>query len=72
MTWEHVRTASVLGYLLQRQLPLDEFIVIEQSGQARRSATQYYVPDVAVVPVGMARRLFGAGGRVRPFRNRCL
>jgi Uma2 family endonuclease len=67
MTWEHVRIASVLGFRLQQQLPLDRYIVAEQSGRARRSETQYYVPDVLVVPTDMAGRLFTQPGMVASF-----
>ena len=67
MTWEHVRIVSVLGFRLQQQLSLNEFIVLEQSGQARRSERQYYVPDVLVVPACMAERLFTRPGMVAAF-----
>ncbi len=67
MTWEHVRTASVLGFRLQERLSMDEFIVIEQSGRARRSRSRYYVPDILVVPAAMAARLFSRPGALAVF-----
>ena len=67
MTWEYIKLASVLGFWLQQQLPLDQFIVVEQAGQVRRSETQYYIPDVLVVPAAMVERLFPQRGMVAVF-----
>jgi Uma2 family endonuclease len=67
MTWEHVRTASVLGFRLQQQLELEAFVVIEQSGRAKRSESRYYVPDLVVVPDEMARQLFSSPGLLAVF-----
>lgn len=61
MTWEHNRTARVLGRLLERQLDPDEFEVVVDMGRVRRSAQGYYIPDVYVVPRDMYRRLFSPG-----------
>ena len=67
MTWGHMRTAALLGHELQRQLPQGQYVVISEAGRLRRSATQYYVPDVMVVPLTMARRLFPEPGMVGAF-----
>jgi Uma2 family endonuclease len=67
MTWEHMRTGALLHHDLQRQLPLDQYIVISEAGRLRRSATSYYIPDVIVVPVATARELFREPGTVGAF-----
>ena len=67
MTWEHVSKSSVLGFRLQQQLDLSRYLVLTESARLRRSATQYYVPDVAVIPVEMAARLFPRSRMVASF-----
>jgi Uma2 family endonuclease len=67
MTWEHARTAARLGHDLERQLPRDEYEVLSEAGRLRRSATQYFIPDVMVIPVPLARRLFGEPGMLAAF-----
>lgn len=69
MTWEHADTYSYLGFLLQAQLDRREFIVHIDAGHLHRSETQYYVPDLIVVPREMARRLFAPGGVVEVYRE---
>ena len=69
MTWEHVQIAGVLGYRLQQQLNLAEYLVRSEGGRVRRSERQYYVPDVVVIPMEMARRLFPVPGVVAVFRE---
>lgn len=69
MTWEHDRIAWRLGFRLQQQLDLDHFEVRVDAGQVRRSSSQYYIPDVIVIPLDVARRTFAAVGMtaVYPF-----
>ena len=67
MTWEHVRTAARLGHDLQRQLPRADYEVLSEAGRLRRSATQYFIPDVMVVPVPLAQRLFREPGTLAAF-----
>jgi len=67
ITWEHIRTGADLGYTLQHQLDRRLYVVLSESGRVRRSATQYYVPDVMVIPVEMAARLFPVEGMVASF-----
>ena len=58
MTWAHNETARNLRWLLERQLPKADFRVIVDQGRVRRSSRNYYIPDLYVVPMAMARRLF--------------
>jgi Uma2 family endonuclease len=67
MTWEHLRLTSDLGFQLRQQLPRDRYLVAEEGGRARRSSTQYYAPDLMVISVEMARRLFTQEGMVAVF-----
>lgn len=67
MTWEHVRTAALLGHDLQRQLDRAEYIVLSEAGRIRRSESHYFVPDVMVVPVSIAHALFQEPGSVALF-----
>lgn len=61
MTWGHNQTARVLRLLLERQLPVGDFIVIVDQGRVRLSPADFYIPDLYVVPMAMARRLFPTG-----------
>jgi Uma2 family endonuclease len=67
MTWEHIRTAATLGHMLQHQLDAAHYLVISEAGRLRRSESRYYVPDVMVVPLEMAGRLFDTAGQVAAF-----
>jgi Uma2 family endonuclease len=66
MTQEHNDAASILGFLLQQQLPLDVYRVRVNMGRARRDENHSYIPDVMVVPVSMmAPRSDAPGGLER-------
>jgi len=58
MTWEHNRIAWRLGFRLQEQLDVEHFEVRVDAGRLRWSESQYYVPDVIVIPTDVAARLF--------------
>ena len=58
MTFEHNQIGEILGHFLRLQLGLTDYVVRTDAGLVRRSATQYYIPDVMVIPMAMARRLF--------------
>jgi Uma2 family endonuclease len=62
MTWEHDRVTWRLGYRLQQQLDLERFEVRVDSGQVKRSSSQYFVPDVIVIPLDAARETFTRRG----------
>ena len=62
MTWEHNRVAWRLGFRLQQQLDLDQFEVRVDAGHVRRSETEYFIPDVMVIPLDQARATFTAPG----------
>ena len=57
MTSKHNDYMLELGYSLRHQLPRDRFRVRVNAGHARRSARNYFVPDVLVVPFEMAAPL---------------
>ena len=69
MTWEHSDLYGELGHMLRSQLNRDEFIVKWNAGHLRRSETQYYIPDLIVVPRAMAQRLFAAPGTTEVYRE---
>ena len=69
MTWEHSDLFGELGYMLRSQLSRSEFIVKWNAGHLRRSETQWYVPDLIVVPWAMAERLFAMPGTVEAYRE---
>jgi Uma2 family endonuclease len=50
MTTRHNLIGVVLGYRLQQQLPLEDFIVSGDRAYVRFSPTRTYIPDVAVIP----------------------
>ena len=59
MTADHNRTATYLGALLITQLDRSQFEVRVNSGHVRRSETNYYIPDVIVIPRAMVRPFDG-------------
>jgi Uma2 family endonuclease len=69
MTWEHSDIYGHLGVLIQTQLSRREFVVKFNAGHVRRSETEYYVPDLIVIPREMARRLFAVPGTVEVYRE---
>lgn len=69
MTWEHADGMNLLVWLLQTQLGLDEYRVHTDHSRARVSATHYNIPDVAVIPLAMARRLFTEPGMLEAYRE---
>src|SRR5215208_950937 len=60
MTFEHNQVGELLGHFLRVQLGLVEYVVRTDAGLVRRSASQYYMPDLMVIPMEMVRRLFPA------------
>lgn len=58
MTYRHNEAAWILGNWLQAQLGFAEYVVRVDAGLVRRSPTQYYIPDVMVIPRAEVRRLF--------------
>lgn len=56
MTLEHNDMIAELGYRLRHQLRRAEFRVRFDTTQVRRSATQYYIPDIIVIPSTVERR----------------
>ena len=51
MTQDHNSTARRLAFLLQRQLPLEEYEVASNAGRTRVASGANYIPDVMVIPV---------------------
>jgi Uma2 family endonuclease len=56
MSWRHAATASLLGFLLQSQLDLDENRVFFES-RVRRPTATIFLPDVMVVPTAYGAHL---------------
>lgn len=69
MTWEHGDIMSTLSFELLSQLERSEFRVHTNHSRARISETHYYVPDIAVIPLALARRLFGEPGMLEAYRE---
>src|SRR5207245_245595 len=59
MTVEHNDVGSRLYARLVRQLDENEFVIRANAGRVRRSAEQYYVPDLCVIPIALVRPLRG-------------
>ena len=57
MSVEHNDVAFELGHLLQRQLDRREFRIRVETGRLRRSARNFYIPDVMVIPAEVERAL---------------
>ena len=57
MSWEHNATYSLLGHLLWSQLDWNAYNVDINAPRTRINPWNYYLPDVAVVPVAYQRRL---------------
>lgn len=62
MTAEHNRLFRVLGYVIQRQLDLDQYHVAVDNAKVRRSPGRFFIPDVAVIPVRLLDRLLARTG----------
>lgn len=60
-TYDHNHLARALGFMVQGQLPFDDFQVAVANGRTRIAA-HYFVPDVMVIPGAFARRLRGTRG----------
>ena len=59
MTFAHNDVAFELAYRLRQQLDRSRFTVRHGMGHVRRSAENYYIPDVFVVPTDLTRPLRG-------------
>jgi len=57
MSAEHGDVVMSLAGSLFRQLDRDEFRVRADHARLRRSAENYYIPDVAVIPIALHRAL---------------
>ncbi len=57
MSWEHNATYSLLGHKLWSQLDWNVYNVDVNAPRTRINPRNYYLPDVAVVPVAYQRRL---------------
>lgn len=69
MTAEHGYSGRHLAFALHEQLPPGQYEVIPGSGQVRRSARNYYVPDVYVVPIEQLRRLLAVPKTVEVYTD---
>ncbi|MGI8554278.1 MAG: Uma2 family endonuclease [Dehalococcoidia bacterium] len=57
MTAKHNQVGRMLGFWLQSQLGVYEYVVSVNGGRAARPTTSYFIPDVMVVPAAFYRRL---------------
>ena len=69
MTWDHDVVSFRLGHRLQLQLSEDQFQVLVNGGRLRRTARNYSIPDVMVVPVELAVHLRGRRDRLAYFKD---
>jgi Uma2 family endonuclease len=67
MTWEHNHIARELTFLLNLQLDRTAYEVVHDSGRVRRSARNYFVPDVYVVSMELVRRSFPQPGMLESY-----
>lgn len=59
MTAEHNYVGFELAFRLRRQLDTSQYQVRANSGHVRRTAENYYIPDIFVVPTELVRPLRG-------------
>lgn len=60
---EHNDLMAYLGHLLLLRLSRSEFRIRVNSGHLQRRGPNYFIPDVAVLPVVVERRMRGRPGR---------
>lgn len=60
MSFTHTGTAALLNNLISKQLDLRQFLVLSNDGRLRGTSRNYLVPDVAVIPTDLMRRLMQA------------
>jgi len=59
MTFEHNDVGFELGRRLGNQLDRNQFRIRVDAGHVRRSAENYYIPDVFVIPIELTRAVRG-------------
>ena len=59
MTFEHNDVGFELAFRLRQQMDRSQYHVRHESGHLRRTAENYYIPDVMVVPTELTRPLRG-------------
>ena len=69
MTWDHTDVISFLNHLLQSQLDRSQFRVHDNGSRLRRSVKNYYMPDLAVIPLELAAGLRGRRDRLEVFTD---
>jgi Uma2 family endonuclease len=62
MAFEHNHAGFLIGHFIALQLDLRRYVVRVDSALIRRSATRYFIPDVMVIPMDDALRLFPEPG----------
>ena len=68
MTWEHNQASRRLARRLMAQLPEADWVIGHDDGRARwGDARRYYIPDVFVASMAVARRLFTQPGMVEAY-----
>ena len=59
MSWDHADVITELIFALRGQLDRGEYRVHAENSRLPRSAKNYYIPDLAVVPFAYGRELRG-------------
>lgn len=67
MTWDHVDAITELVYFLRHQLDRREFRVHVDNSRLRRSTGNYFIPDVAVIPIRLGQDLRGRKDRLETY-----
>src|SRR3954465_11856977 len=67
MAAEHNDLMFELGHQLRLQLDRPHFRGRVNAGRRRRSASQYYVPDVMVIPAAAEQRQRGGPGHLEAY-----
>ncbi|HEY7034918.1 MAG TPA: Uma2 family endonuclease [Thermomicrobiales bacterium] len=56
MSFAHINVVALLVRRLNQQLDEDEYTVLSDAGRVRRSARNYLIPDISVVPARLLAR----------------
>ncbi|MGI8550772.1 MAG: Uma2 family endonuclease [Dehalococcoidia bacterium] len=69
MTFEHNQGARTLGFCLQSQLGMRDYIVSINLGRASRPVTTYYIPDIMVIPQALTAHFRERPRTLEAYRN---
>jgi Uma2 family endonuclease len=69
MAAAHNRLATYLGHFLMTQLDLEEYEVRVNFGHIRRSADNYFIPDVSVIPTSLVEQQIDQDDVLETYRD---